>query len=807
MQGKDSEVKLFSAFDYVPFGVFIIDSAFTVLFWNRCLEEWTGVARSEIENNHIGDHYPHFNKKIYANRIEGIFEFGPPLIFSSQLHRHLIPSPMENGNLRIQQTTVTSIPSLDNKEAYALFAIHDVTDETRRIMDYRKMRDRAITEVEERKKAEDALKKSEEKFSLHVQQTPLGVIRWNTDFVVTAWNPAAEKIFGYADKEAIGKDARQIIIPLSKSKEAGKVWSELIENKESTLRRSENVTKDGRTILCEWHNTPLIDNSGKVIAVASFVQNVTDQVEAEELIKRNHLEEEILNYLLSLSLEDISYNELLDRCLDEILSIPFIPLKSSGAIFVVEKEGEILRMISHRGLGARLLELCKEDLPFDQCLCGRAIADEETVFTDCNNDRHNIRYEEIKPHAHYCIPIKSKKEVLGVINLYLDEGAKRDENDIEFLETIAATLAGILERRKIEEALRQAKEVAEEANRLKDKFVSLVSHDLKNPIYRIAGYLDLIEASQQISDQGKDMIEEGKIACNDMTSLINEILNMNRIRGGIMHPNYSFVHADKIAQQAIRNYAILAREKGITLKSSLPSDFRLYGDKRLILEVFRNLISNGVKFCNRGDSIDIYIPQGESSVIAVSDTGIGIEKSRMEALFKYDEKSSTRGTSDEGGSGLGLPLSHDIMISHYGDLTVSSSPANGTTFYMNFPHIKPSIMIVDDDESMRDLLKGRLEKMDVSFIEAGNGEEAIQCLERALPHLIFIDTHMPGMSGLELLERLRNIPDTEKTPVIVVSVDKSMEAMDGFTQLGADDFIEKTFDKDELSSIVSRFIC
>ena len=138
-------------------------------------------------------------------------------------------------------------------------------------------------EIGERRRIEEALRRSEQRLDLHVQQTPLGVIEWAVDGTVTAWNPAAERIFRHAREDVVGRAMTSLLLPESARVHAAAIWSHLIARRGGTRSTNENVTKDGRIIVCEWYNTPLVAADGRVIGVASLVNDITEQkrVEAE----------------------------------------------------------------------------------------------------------------------------------------------------------------------------------------------------------------------------------------------------------------------------------------------------------------------------------------------------------------------------------------------------------------------------------------------------------------------------------------------------------------------------------------------
>ncbi len=152
-------------------------------------------------------------------------------------------------------------------------------------------------EVSERRSAEETIRQSQQRLALHVQQTPLAAIELDVDMRVVDWNPSAQKIFGFSRDEAMGRHPAEFILPASARPFVDEVWQELLAKKGSVLRTNANLTKDGRNIVCEWYNTPLVDEQGRVIGVASLGQDITERVEVERALKE-------LNETLSLRIAE-----------------------------------------------------------------------------------------------------------------------------------------------------------------------------------------------------------------------------------------------------------------------------------------------------------------------------------------------------------------------------------------------------------------------------------------------------------------------------------------------------------------------
>ena len=141
-------------------------------------------------------------------------------------------------------------------------------------------------DISERKLAEEQMRQSQQKLRIHFEHTPLAVVEWDLQFRVADWNPSAERIFGYSRQEAIGQHGR-FLVPPPFHQHVDKTWIELLRQSGGTRSTNDNVTKDGRTISCEWYNTPLVDEAGRVLGVASLVQDVTERVALEERLRQS----------------------------------------------------------------------------------------------------------------------------------------------------------------------------------------------------------------------------------------------------------------------------------------------------------------------------------------------------------------------------------------------------------------------------------------------------------------------------------------------------------------------------------------
>ncbi len=146
----------FALLDQIPIGALVVQENWHVIFWNSCLEEWTGIAREKICGVDLRQVFPELQKSFLPERIKSIFVGGPPIVFSSQFHKHIVPIKTRDGKYRVQHTIVTAVPDFETNQFYALFAIQDVTELAHRLDEYKTIRDLAVQEAQRRERLEEA---------------------------------------------------------------------------------------------------------------------------------------------------------------------------------------------------------------------------------------------------------------------------------------------------------------------------------------------------------------------------------------------------------------------------------------------------------------------------------------------------------------------------------------------------------------------------------------------------------------------------------------------------------------------------
>ncbi len=371
-----------------------------------------------------------------------------------------------------------------------------------------------------------------------------------------------------------------------------------------------------------------------------------------------------------------------------------------------------------------------------------------------------------------------------------------------------AVLADITDRKVAEEKLKAAKELAENATQMKDKFLSLVAHDLRSPLANVILLQKVTMSANKRPecDECRVMLGKSIGVCETMIGMADNILESAQLQGGVIRLNRKICGIKNLSDAVIGELAILAGEKGVVLKNEVPPHARLYVDRIMFQRIIQNLVSNAIKF-SKGGVVSVFMPAGQN-VVAVRDNGVGIDEHILHDLFRYEVKTSTVGTSGERGTGFGLPLSMEIAKAHGGTIRVVSKKGEGSVFYVDMPDLKPLVVVAEDDEVSAFPLRRFLEDMGAAVVVAKNGAEAMEIVQAKNPALVITDLMMPVMDGLTLLQNLKADAQYAAIPVIVITgtYANDIEMRKKAFEYRANDFITKPLSEADCIPRIGRFI-
>ncbi len=698
-------------------------------------------------------------------------------------------------------------------------------------------------DITERKQSEENLRK----LSQAVEQSSSSVMITDTEGKIEYTNPKFTELTGYTPEEAIGQTPRLLKSGKTPLEEYKKLWKAV---KSGNEWHGEFCNKKKNGILYWEHMSisPVKNDKGNTTHFVAVIENVTERRQMEEMLRRSEkvslakmkdaheaqkkaeglaATEEILGRLLLLTLQPQNVQGFLKQSLEMLHFLPWLDGLPRGGIFLTDRTGgaATLKLAATYNIEAELKTLCAQ-VPFGKCLCGRTATTRDIQFSDRIDHRHDIRFEGMKPHGHYNIPIMQKGEVLGVMVLYLSEGHKREENEVAFMRQFADVLSLGIAKRRGEDALKEAKNAAEAASKAKGEFLANMSHEIRTPMNGIIGMTDLLLDTKLTSEQ-REFTATVRNSSNALLTIINDILDFSKIEAGKMELENIDFDLHIAVDGTIDILAVKAHEENLELSCFIDPEVPLLlrGDPGKLRQVIINLVNNAMKFTNDGEvAVSANLEKETESHVtvrfAVRDTGIGIPADRMDRLFKSFSQVDASTTRKYGGTGLGLTISKQIVELMGGQIGVESKEGKGSTFWFAVVLEKqPSdkqqhpielgvienirVLVVDGNDTSRHIFRKYLESWNCRVEDVPSAVEAMKELGDAVDvndpfKVVLMDYCLPDMDGESLCREIKADPKLKDLILVMLTSIGRRGDAEHFRKLGFAAYLTKPLKKSQL---------
>ncbi len=604
------------------------------------------------------------------------------------------------------------------------------------------------------------------------------IISKTLDGVITSWNSAAERIFGYKVDEAVGQHI-SLIIPKSRLDEEyviiGKVRAGQRIDHFETLR----CAKDGTLVDVSLTISPIHDDDGHVIGASNVARDIRISKAAERTSA----------YLAAIveSSDDVIVSKNLDGIITSWNA-------AAQRVFGYTPEEAIGRHIT---LIIPPDKFEEEYGILAKVKAGKRVEHFETVRRSKDGSLVDISVT-VSPI------LDGRGRIIGASKVARDIG----------------------ERKRIEAQL-------EESNRRRDEFMANMSHELRTPLNAVIGLAHILSKSERLNPKEQQCVSMIRQSGDTLLALINNLLDFSKAETGSIQLEAIEFSLPETVEKCVMMMDAEIRAKGLAFQLSYNGPLREFyvGDPLRLQQVLTNLLANAVKFTDKGQievTVTLKSENAENSCLALSvaDTGVGIAPDKIDVIFDKFIQADASVARSHGGSGLGLSICKALAEAMGGRIYVQSTPGLGSTFTVELclthsdrddrmnieaghDDVRRNILVVEDFEPNVLVVSSVLDELGYSYDVATNGMEGFRRVERGAYDLILMDVQMPGMDGFESTRRIRQMESERgghRTPIVAMTAHVFDRDKHKCLEAGMDDFIPKPFDPKQLESVLSRLI-
>ncbi len=675
-----------------------------------------------------------------------------------------------------------------------------------------------LTDISEKKKIQDEILKEKIQLETLIESAPESIVWTTQDGTIEKVNREFIREFGYTEKECIGSNIDELLIPEDIADE-GREFTERACKNETISVETYRKRKSGEKIFVSLLIKP-VSFRDRTTSLFAIYRNISDKQRESDL-------KAVIQNISNVALTQTEFQDIFTIFKNEIgklyetknfyivlydeknqtLNLPLYT-DEKDAFDMVPIKGTLTGWLIREGKPSLLKEKDIEVLEKKMVI--------DLVGTPCK--------------VWMGVPLTIENKIIGAMVLqdYENESVFTD-HDLEAINLIGNQIALVIQRKEMLANLVIERKKAEEAARLKQQFMSTMSHEIRTPLNEVIGITNLLLQGNPRSDQ-MEYIKTLRFSGNHLLTLVNDVLDFNKMESGMIVFEKTLFSLTDFLNDLKRTYSFRTDEKGLKFdierSENMPDE--IIGDPIRLNQVLSNLLSNAIKFTSSG-SVKLSIKEEKRDQknidlkFEVSDSGIGIPEDKLETIFESYTQASEDTTRKYGGTGLGLSIVKKLTELQGSTIEVFSEKGKGSTFSFNLKFIlsentsqrKPEetteeeqfnqllgkkILIAEDNKINFFVANKFLTKWGITVSHAENGKIAIDMINKNEYDLILMDLHMPEMDGIEATEILRSSekPEISTIPIVALTAAIMSEHEDKIEGLNINDYILKPFKPKEL---------